>query len=455
MISTPRQIEPGLLRVFTLVLALQLPLVSLALCTLGGSNALPDYMSILGWAQTVFLLIYLTASGVRRVLGRLYLPLALGIAAVGPVLWTALGTALRMAHGQRGTAALVDPSRLYLWLLLPVLLICAQYGVRELLLVTGGTSLLSVVLAVPLWKEGGPDLTVTVQNAVGRFIVFILVGGIIVQLSKAQRAQRDDHARKRAELAQYATTLELLAETRERNRLARDLHDTLAHTLSAVSVQLKALDVLWDSDPAAARATLRQTQELTRGGLDEARRALRGLRASPVEELGLALALRRAAEQAAERGGLTLSFSAPPQLMSLRPEVEQQLYRIGEEAINNVVRHARAQRLWVSLAQERGETALTVADDGAGFDPAHAAGQSQARHASPVMGGAGHYGLAGMRERALLLDAALEVRSRPGQGTTVVVRVRDLPAAGTAGMAGPVGRQRMPVAVTGRERAAP
>src|SRR5262249_23129276 len=266
MISSRQQIEPGLLRVFTFVLALQLPLVSLALCTLAGtSDAVPDYMTILGWAQTVFLLIYLSVSRLRYALGRVYLPLALGIAAIGPVVWTTVGTALRLAHGLRGAAALVDPSRLYLWLLLPVLLICAQYGLRELLLATAGTSLLAIALAVPLKAAGGPDLTVTVQNAGGRFVVFMLVGSIVVQLTKAHRAQRDDEVRKRAQLAQYATTLELLAETRERNRLARDLHDTLAHTLSAVSVQLKALDVLWDSDPVAARATLRQTQDLTRG----------------------------------------------------------------------------------------------------------------------------------------------------------------------------------------------
>jgi signal transduction histidine kinase len=422
--SLHQQIEPGLLRVFTFVLALQLPLVSLALCTLGGkSYAVPDYMTILVWAQTVFLLIYLSMGWLRRALGRAYLPLALIIATVGPVVWTAVGTALRMAYGLRGAAALVDPSRLYLYLLLPMLLICAQYRLRELLLATAGTSLLSILLAIPLKVVGGPDLALTVQNAIGRFIVFMLVGSIIVQLSKAQRAQRDDEARKRAQLAQYATTLELLAETRERNRLARDLHDTLAHTLSAVSVQLKALDVLWDSDPAAARATLRQTQDLTRGGLDEARRALRGLRASPVEELGFALALRRAAEQAAERGGLMLAFTCPLQLTGLRPETEQHLYRIGEEAINNVVRHALARRLWVTLTQATDETALAIADDGVGFDPAHAAGQSQARHPAPT-GGTGHYGLTGIRERALLLDAALDVRSRPGQGTTIAVRVK-------------------------------
>jgi signal transduction histidine kinase len=426
MRSTPQQIEPGLLRVFTLVLALQLPLVSLALCTLSsGAKAVPDYMTILIWAQTIFLLGYLSVGRLRRILGRAYLPLALGIASAGPVIWTAVGTALRMAHGLRGAAAQVDPSRLYLYLLLPVLLICVQYQLRELLLMTAGTSLLAVALALPLQAAGGPAIALTVQHAIGRFAVFMLVGSIIVQLSKAQRAQRDDEARKRVQLAQYATTLEVLAETRERNRLARELHDTLAHTLSAVSVQLKALDVQWDSDPAGARTTLRQAQELTRGGLDEARRALRGLRASPVEELGLGLALRHVAEQAAARARLVLAFAAPAQLAGLPPEVEQHLFRIGEEAINNVVRHARARRLGVTLAQQAGATTLTVADDGIGFDPALAAGSPplvRKRHPTSP-GDTPHYGLAGMRERALLLDAALTVRSHPGSGTTISVQV--------------------------------
>jgi signal transduction histidine kinase len=427
MHATPQQqIEPGLLRVFTLVLALQLPLVSLALCTLGGgAKGVPDYMTILMWAQTIFLLGYLSAGWLRRRLGRAYLPLALGIASAGPVVWTAAGTALRLAHGLRGAAAQVDPARLFVWLLLPMLLICVQYQLRELLLMTAGTSLLAVALALPLQAAGGPTIALTAQNAIARFIVFMLVGSIIVQLSKAQRAQRDDEARKRAQLTQYATTLEVLAETRERNRLARELHDTLAHTLSAVSVQLKALDVQWDSDPAGARTTLRQAQDLTRGGLDEARRALRGLRASPVEELGLALALRHVAEQAAARGCLVLAFAAPPQLTGLPPEAEQHLFRIGEEAINNVVRHARARRLEVTLAQPAGATTLTVADDGVGFDPAPAAGAAppgRARHPSSP-GEPPRYGLAGMRERALLLDAALMVQSHPGNGTAIVVRV--------------------------------
>jgi signal transduction histidine kinase len=107
---------------------------------------------------------------------------------------------------------------------------------------------------------------------------------------------------------------------------------------------------LWDTDAAAARKALQQTRELTRNGLDEARRALHELRARPVEEL--ALALQRLAERAAHRAGLRLTFSAPPYVVGIRPEVEQHLYRVAEEALNNVVRHANARQLTVVFTRQ-------------------------------------------------------------------------------------------------------
>jgi signal transduction histidine kinase len=308
-----------------------------------------------------------------------------------------------------GTAALADLAPLYVDLLLPLLLISAQYGMRALFTFTVGTSLLSVVLGAAMARVAGVEILARYsQDAAARLVLFSIAGIIVVLLTGAQRKERAEEAKRHAQLAQYATTLEQLAVTRERNRLARDLHDTLAHTLSAVSVQLSALEVLWDSDPAAARSTLQQTRQLTRTGLDEARRALHELRAQPVEELGLALALRRLSERAAQRAGLRLAFSAPPRLAGLRPEVEQHLYRIAEEALNNVVRHADARSLTVALSQDAGGTQLTVADDGCGFDPAPAA--------------KGHYGLIGMRERAFLMGATLEVLSQPQGGTTIRVR---------------------------------
>lgn len=402
-------IEPGLLPVFRYFLVAMWVLVSLTLCgTLGKRGAVPDYFDLMNWAHTSLLLAYLLWGRLRLVLGRVYLPLALGVAGAAPVVEMALATALRMRHGLAGNAAQLDPSALFLWLALPLLLISAQYGMRVLFAFTAGTSILSVILAQVLAAAGGPTTTAATQQAIARFVIFSVVGVVIVSLSKAQRRQRAEQERKTAELARYAMTLEQLAVSRERNRIARDLHDTLAHTLSALSVQLGALGVLWETDPAAARTVLRQLHDMTRAGLDESRRALHELRAGPIEELGLALALRRLAEQAADRAGFQLTYVAPPYVTGAQPEVEQQIYRIAEEALNNVVRHASARTVGVTLVQCGEALRLTIADDGTGFAP-----PVGSQHP------AGHYGLAGMRERADLIGAALETRSQPRAGTVV------------------------------------
>jgi signal transduction histidine kinase len=235
-----------------------------------------------------------------------------------------------------------------------------------------------------------------------------VVGYIIVRLTTAQRRQREELAEKNTQLAHYAAMMEQLTISRERNRIARDLHDTLAHTLSAINVQLNALDVLWDSNSDAARQKLKQTQELTRSGLDEARRALHALRASPIDELGLALALERTAQTAAERAGAELSLVLPPQLNGVPPDIEHQLYRVAEEALNNIVRHARHVRL--ALERTTAGLTLTIQDDGSGFDPSQ-------------MPPNGHYGLVGMKERAALVNASLQVQSQPGRGTIVQLSV--------------------------------
>ena len=156
------------------------------------------------------------------------------------------------------------------------------------------------------------------------------------------------------QLRQYADTVEELTISRERNRMARELHDTLAHSLSAVTVQLEAIRTLWAVDPEAARNMLDSADEAARLGLKEARRALQDLRASPLQDLGLPLALQELAETAARRSGAVLALDVPRQLDgSLSPAVEQGVYRIAQEALENVVRHAQASAITVSLAQKR------------------------------------------------------------------------------------------------------
>jgi signal transduction histidine kinase len=405
------QIEPGILPIFRLFVGVLWPLLSIAMIPIvRGRDPTPDYPTIFAWFQITFLLVYLWWNRLRDVLRSAYLPIALAVASLMPVVSQTAGAALHMRQGFVGNDALVEPARLYFWLLIPLILISSQYGLRSLLVFTTGTSLLSVTLALPLALLGGPDVLPVAQHAAARWFMFTLSGFVIVRIAHAQRQQRRELTQKNAQLAHYATTLEHLAISRERNRLARELHDTLAHTLSAVAVQLKAINVLIDSDRAAAHASLHQTQELTRAGLHEARRALQALRAQPVEERGLITALKHLSEQVATRAGLQLQLDLPSQLTELSQAVEQHLYRIAEEALTNIERHAHAQRLAVTIKQEPTRLRLVIADDGIGFDPSQVAPN-------------GHYGLHGMRERALLINGTLDINSRPQRGTTIQISV--------------------------------
>jgi signal transduction histidine kinase len=207
-------------------------------------------------------------------------------------------------------------------------------------------------------------------------------------------------------LVQYTVTLEQLAASRERNRLARELHDTLAHTLSALAVQLDAIDALWDPVPPEAQQMLDEALRVTRTGLDETRRTLGALRATPLEDLGLPMAIRELAETAAARGGLRLQTGLDASISDVASEVEQCIYRVAQEALENVLRHANATTVSVALRRAEGRISLTVSDDGEGFTET---------------GGprAGQYGLRGMQERADLVGGALSVVSQPGRGTVV------------------------------------
>jgi len=212
--------------------------------------------------------------------------------------------------------------------------------------------------------------------------------------------------------AGYAATLEQLTTSRERNRLARELHDTLAHSLSAMAVQLEAADALWDSAPDEAHARLARSLDTTRDGLAETRRALQALRASPLDDLGLGLAIRALGESAAARNRLAVEVQTPEIDERLSPAIEQCVYRVAQEALENVTRHAAAQRVTVTLAAQGSRVILTVADDGQGFDADAALAEDR-------------FGLRGMRERAELVGGAFQVTSAPGQGTTVRLTVED------------------------------
>jgi signal transduction histidine kinase len=402
-----KAIEPGLLPLFRGFMVVMYLILSCGLCTAADEAVLvPPIATLLMWLMACFLLVYLGWDAVHRRLGEYYLPTAILLASVVPIIASAAQIALNMAYELRGSAALPDLGGLYIWLLLPLLLLSSQYGLREMFAYSIGTSLLHVLLIAPLSSQGGPPMDEIIGQAFIRLLLFVIVGFVVVRITTAQRRQRLELAQKNTQLTNYAVTLEQLSTSRERNRMARELHDTLAHTLSAVSIQLEALDALWDNDPASARNMLGQTKDLTRSGLQEARRALSALRARPLEDLGLLLSLRNLGEVAAQRAGLALHLSLPPTLPELRPEVEQTLYRVAEEALNNVVRHADAKSVEMVLREGRGKLELTICDDGRGFAP-------------ELLEVNGHYGIVGMQERAALAGGEILLHSAPGGGTRV------------------------------------
>jgi signal transduction histidine kinase len=245
--------------------------------------------------------------------------------------------------------------------------------------------------------------------------VFLALSYFLHTLLARMRAQQASLEQANAKLSSYAGTLEQLAISRERNRVARELHDTLAHTLTGMTVQLETVKAYWDVDSQAARELLNQVLEASRSGVQETRLALKALRASPLDDLGLSLALRQLAESAAERGNLALQAQIPENV-NLAPEREQCIYRVAQEALENIVRHAHAQTLAIRLIVRDQHITLEILDDGKGFTV-------NGNGKVPDITETGHYGLAGMYERAALAGGTLEIASALGQGTRVVLNI--------------------------------
>ncbi len=301
-----------------------------------------------------------------------------------------------------------------------VLLIAWEYQYRYVFAYVFGLTVYQALVSP--WPMQVP-WTVPVGWLVLQGVMMLLVGYMTATLVSVQREQRSALAeayRQQAEaneqLQQYATTLEELSISRERNRLARELHDTLAHSLSALTVQLEAVSALWSTRPDRARHLLDQASETARTGLAEARRALQALRASPLQDLGLILAVRELAEAAAKRSGAELELSLPDRLDRCPSQnVEQGVYRIAQETLENVIRHAGARTIRVRLEQTGAEMMLIVDDDGQGVD-------LEALEA-PGADADDRFGIRGMKERAALIGGQLEISSRAGQGTSVRLTV--------------------------------
>lgn len=198
----------------------------------------------------------------------------------------------------------------------------------------------------------------------------------------------------------------LEVQEEERGRLARDLHDDIGQALTALKIQLESVP---RSEPLRSR--IDDCVETTRHTIERVRQLSLSLRPSQLDDLGLAAALRSHLDRQARVAGIVPHFDALEAPAEIASDTETACFRVAQEAINNVLRHAQARNLWLHLAMVGGQLALSVRDDGRGFDV-----DSVRRRA----GAAGSLGLVGMEERVALVGGSLELRSLPGKGTVML-----------------------------------
>ena len=202
-----------------------------------------------------------------------------------------------------------------------------------------------------------------------------------------------------------------LGAAEERNRLAREIHDTLAQGLTAIALHLETADALLETsaDAEQVKETVRRALTTTRANLEEARRSVLDLRAAPLEGRSLGEALVRLAGDWEAQTDVPLEFEMVGGQRPLPLRLEVSLYRIAQEALTNIARHANARHVTLGLVTTPDQVRLRVEDDGQGFDPS--------------LVPKGRYGLIGLSERSKLLGGVLKLESSPGAGTRVEVLV--------------------------------
>lgn len=263
-----------------------------------------------------------------------------------------------------------------------------------------GTPIDVEVAAAPLMFDGRPSAQVTVRDVTAR--------------KQAERLLRASMARARALAARL-----LVAEEAERKRIAHDLHDQLGQELTALKIHLET--IARTAEPPELRAQILAVAAAGGEALQRVRQMSVDLRPPQLDNLGLVAALRAHVERQAALGKVALHFDSRGFTQSLPADLEIVCFRVVQEALTNVMRHAGAKNAWIELRSTGEGVRITVRDDGPGFDAALVLEQGAA---------SGGLGLPGMQERVGFVGGTLDIRSLPGQGCTVTVT---FPVPGTGG----------------------
>ena len=314
----------------------------------------------------------------------------------------ALGTTAIAAFGQFG-----DPDVLFhvMWVILTIE--AFLFGLRGTVIRTA-VAILLLLLYFNLATIRGPGAAPVAMLDLAEWPLMVVIVGIVAVL--AERVATT--SRNYAELYRQASDRLVTAEEDERRRLGRDLHDGVGQTLTAIVLTLDAAESqLWAGPrppSSLGRSTLRRAQELAGIALDETRDVAYRLRPDRIIETGLVAATRRLAASAGAPVSVTAAAALNvPMLVDAVDEVH--IYRIIQEAMSNAVRHAHADRIEIRFASDGRALRIEIIDDGSGFELARLDERG--------------LGLAGMRERAIIVRGTLVVRSKRGSGTRVVLTV--------------------------------
>ena len=267
----------------------------------------------------------------------------------------------------------------------------------------------------PGWLSDGTELHYLVLFTVG--IVLVITIARVVTKEKASRARAEELLAElevsHRQLKEYAGQVAELATTRERNRLARDIHDTLGHYLTVINVQLEKALVFRDKKPEEADQAVSVAKRLASEALQDVRRSVGALRAT--QELPeFTPSLTKLIERV-QSDTCTVELNMEGDELSFSKQGLLVLYRAAQEGLTNIQKHAHASHIWIDLHFEEQEATLILRDNGHGFDTA------RWQQAEPERDGG--YGLQGVQERLELVGGSLQVASAPGQGTTLRVTV--------------------------------
>jgi signal transduction histidine kinase len=289
------------------------------------------------------------------------------------------------------------------------------YGLFPLLFLTlGWWGVVPVVGLIALvgWARGGWDSgSGMVVNLLGSAALAVLIAAFVEAIARQSEQRRDALAALASARADLAASERQAGVLAERERLARELHDTVAQGFTSVVTQLESADQALDGRPVDAREHLEKARRIARDSLDELRRSVQALRPDLLQAASLTGAVQRVVRAWSADSGLPAELCTTGSPVPLRPDTELALLRTTQESLANVARHAGASRVVVSLSYLGDTVTLDVDDDGSGFD------------GEPHPRSDGGLGLIGMRERVEAAGGELTIESAPGKGTTIAVSV--------------------------------